>query len=129
MSDIRMFAQRLHLEYREIPFYVYEFAEGADPADMLPELVDEMRLRGAEVVRAHHSKHTSNHAPGDEVLVIGIERGADHRRWDVTLRRGEWLVIRVYRERVYEVVGVSRAEGEGMFRPVMPIIELRPGVL
>jgi hypothetical protein len=127
MSDLSMFDTTL--EHHTLEAIAWQF-DGKKESAMAGgrALLREVPMRGGTIteMRHHIEAHTDPGRNGGNSLRITIVRVADDQEWEQTLIPGDWLVMWLHESRLHKVEVVDFVRGEEMFRPVSPVVTLRP---
>lgn len=138
MSDIKAFRPHTVLQHRTLEAIVFQWdgtqEQGVTVAD---ELLRELPLRDAELESAHFEggihteirRSTQSATISDSRrLSLRITRKSDGLVNALRLHAGEWLVVWLHEDRLYGTEIFEAARGEILFRPVRPIVMIRPRV-
>lgn len=138
MSDIKAFQPHHVLQHRTLEAVVFQWDGTQEQAlQVTAELERELPMRDAALEGAKFhggaSVKMSRSTQSVEVddrrsLSLRIVRKADGLVNAISLRPHEWLVIWLHEDRLYATEIFSRERGEIMFRPVRPIVIMRPRV-
>lgn len=115
------------LEHHTLEMIAFQF-DGTNGGAMKAtrELTAELRMRDAELIVAHFRRVTSlgDGPSAESALTYVIRRLADKVEFERMLRKGEWLVLHLNDQRVYNAEVMPAGRGEFMFR--RQTVEERP---
>lgn len=122
MSDIAEYGTPL--EHHTLEMLAAQW-DGTDEGalSITESLGPEVVARGCTVFRANHVRDTRQ-APE---FWLGIRRRGDGKEWTIRLRKSDWLVLDLHRERIYDVRQLAPEEGDWDFRRAAPIISIAEG--
>lgn len=136
MSDIRDFQPHAVLQHRVLEAIVFQWDGTQEQAlAVVDELMREMEMRDAAVtgattqgaIHVELSRSTQSATMKDDrTLSLRIVRKSDGMVNNLRIHSGEWLVIWLHEQRLYGTEVFSAERGEILFRPVRPVVMLRP---